>query len=377
MPNERLNRYISLAAGVSRRTADEMIRNGRVTIQGRQVKDPGTLWDPGRDEVRLDGLTLVPLQEELIYVMLHKPDNVVTTMKDKEGRKTAAALVGGLSARVFPVGRLDYHSTGLLLLTNDGDLAYKLTHPRFGVEKTYVAKVMGVPPRASLDVLRRGLPIDGEMTNPAQVTFIEKREGKAWVSIRIAEGRYHQVRKMFDAIGYRVMKLRRVAVGSLELSDVEPGEWRYLTAKELRDLKEYIDRRAAEVAAAGPPPSRVPHETRVEKPGEWRRAHPYVPRPKEPGAAGPAASPRDRKDERRATGPGAYPDGKARPGAPVTASGERKGPRQPKPEWKRPPKAPGGKGAFPAKPGWPKSRPGRRPPPRPSSPRPPSRGRAS
>src|SRR5512134_3073667 len=233
---ERLNRYISLAASVSRRTADELIRNGRVTVGGRLTRDPGAFLDPAKDDVRLDGNTLVPVREEKIYVMAYKPDNVVTTMKDKEGRKTAASLVGDLSARVFPVGRLDYHTTGLLLFTNDGDLAFRLTHPKFGVEKTYLAKVMGVPTPGRLGILRRGLPIDGEMTNPAQVKFLESREGKAWISIRIAEGRYHQVRKMFDAIGHRVMKLRRTAIGNLELADVEPGAWRYLTGKEVREL---------------------------------------------------------------------------------------------------------------------------------------------
>ena len=268
MRTERLNRYISLAAGVSRRVADEMIRGGRVTLGGSRVLDPGTLYDPSSQEARLDGRTLVPVQEEKIYIMLHKPDKVVSTMKDREGRKTAPELVGELSSRVFPVGRLDYHTTGLLLLTNDGDLAYRLTHPRFGVEKTYVAKLMSVPKPFELKALRRGLPIDGKMTNPAQVNFLEKKGGKAWVSLKIAEGRYHQVRKMFDAIGHRVTKLRRVAIGPLELSGVEPGEWRYLAPKELRLLNEYLTRREAETADQAPPPDAPRRATRVETPGD-------------------------------------------------------------------------------------------------------------
>src|SRR5512139_2533694 len=262
MATERLNRYLSLAASVSRRVADEMVRNGRVTVGGVPVLDPGMLWDPSAQEVRLDGRTLVPVQEEKIYIMLYKPDNVVTTMKDREGRKTAPSLIGELSSRVFPVGRLDFHTTGLLLLTNDGEFAYRLTHPRYGVEKSYVAKLMSVPRPAELNVLRRGLPIDGKMTNPAEVHFLEKKGGKAWVSLKIAEGRYHQVRKMFDVIGHRVTKLRRAAIGPLELAGLEPGEWRYLTTKEVRELNEYMDRRAAEAAAQGPPPE-VPR-----RPGE-------------------------------------------------------------------------------------------------------------
>ena len=250
MPTDRLNRYISRAAGVSRRTADEMIRKGRVTVGGRRELDPGFPFDPFRSEVRLDGNLVITVQEEKIYLLANKPDSVVTTMSDKEGRKTAASLVGDLSSRVYPVGRLDYHTTGLLLFTNDGDLAYKLTHPRFGVEKTYVAKMKGVPTPGKLDVLRRGLQIDGEMTNPAKVTFLEAREGKAWVSIRIAEGRHHQVRKMFEAIGHRVMKLRRVAIGPQELVNVEPGDWRYLTGKEVRDLFAYVEQKEREAAQA-------------------------------------------------------------------------------------------------------------------------------
>jgi len=249
MAQERLNRFVSRAAGVSRRTADGMIRKGRVTLRGTQAKEPGILFDPMCEEVRVDGNLLVEVPEEKLYLMAYKPDKVVTTMKDKEGRSTAAGLVGELSSRVFPVGRLDYHTTGLLLFTNDGDLAYRLTHPKFGVEKTYVAKVRGVPSQGKLGVLRKGIPIDGVLTNPAKVNFLESREGKSWISIRIAEGRHHQVRKMFDAIGHRVMKLRRVAVGSLELSNLEPGEWRYLTGREVRELSAYVGRKEKDAAS--------------------------------------------------------------------------------------------------------------------------------
>ncbi len=294
MPTDRLNRYLSRAAGVSRRTADEMIRKGRVTVGGKPARDPGALLDPSRSDLRIDGNRILAVEEEKIYLLAYKPDSVVTTMKDKEGRKTAAALVGELSSRVFPVGRLDYHTTGLLLFTNDGELAYKLTHPKFGVEKTYVAKVMGVPSQGKLGVLRKGLPIDGVMTNPAKVNFLEAREGKGWVSIRIAEGRHHQVRKMFDAIGHRVMKLRRVAIGPLELSNVEPGGWRYLTGKEVRELFAYVEQKERDEARA----PKLQRAVTVGPPQEGR------------------------------------------------------GPRQPKPEWKKPLKGPGQKGRpIPGKPG--------------------------
>jgi len=285
MPTDRLNRYLSRAAGVSRRTADEMIRKGRVTVDRKAALEPGLFLDTFRSEVRIDGNLVITVQEEKIYLMAYKPDSVVTTMSDKEGRKTAGSLVSELSSRVFPVGRLDYHTTGLLLFTNDGDLAYKLTHPKFGVEKTYIAKVMGVPTPGKLGVLRKGLPIDGEMTNPANVTFLETREGKTWVSIRIAEGRHHQVRRMFEAIGHRVMKLRRVAIGPQELSNVEPGDWRYLTGKEVRDLFAYVEQKEREAAA--PPQERK--GPRQPKP-EWKKP------PKGPRPAGP---PRPGKPVRR------------------------------------------------------------------------------
>jgi pseudouridine synthase len=319
---QRLNRYLSLAAGVSRRVADEMVRNGRVTLDGLPVLDPGTLWDPATQEVRLDGRTLVPVLEEKIYIMLYKPDNVVTTMKDREGRKTAPSLIGELSSRVFPVGRLDFHTTGLLLLTNDGEFAYRLTHPRFGVEKTYVAKLMSVPRPAELNILRRGLPIDGKMTTPAQISFLEKKAGKAWVMMRIAEGRYHQVRKMFDAIGHRVTKLRRVAIGPLELSGVEPGEWRYLTPKEVREMNDYMDRRAVE-GAGQKPPSDVPHRPkRFETPSD-RSKRKVIKQ-----SINEAARKKEIEKEKAAQ---------------AARDAERKGPRQPKPAWKRGAKHPGKK----------------------------------
>ncbi|MGW8286369.1 MAG: pseudouridine synthase [Candidatus Deferrimicrobiaceae bacterium] len=294
MLTDRLNRYLSRAAGVSRRTADDMIRMGRVTVGKKPVLDPGALLDPSRCEVRIDGNLILVVPEEKIYLVAYKPDSVVTTMKDKEGRKTAGSLVGELSSRVFPVGRLDYHTTGLLLFTNDGDFAYRLTHPKFGIEKTYVAKVNGIPTKGKLGVLRRGLPIDGVMTNPAKVNFLESRDGKAWISIRIAEGRHHQVRKMFEAIGHRVMKLRRVAIGTLELVNLEPGDWRYLTGKEVRSLVAYVEQKEREAARAPNPNRTAIAATSRERKGprqpkpEWKRSPKGVPKgPGSPGGPGP------------------------------------------------------------------------------------------
>jgi 23S rRNA pseudouridine2605 synthase len=314
MATEHLNRYLSLAASVSRRVADEMVRKGRVTVDGVKVLDPGMLWNPSTQEVRLDDRTLVPIQEEKIYIMLYKPDNVMTTMKDREGRKTAPSLIGELSSRVFPVGRLDFHTTGLLLLTNDGEFAYRLTHPSFGVEKTYIAKLQSVPRPAELGVLRRGVAIDGKMTTPAQVSFIEKKADKAWVTMRIAEGRYHQVRKMFEAVGHRVTKLRRVAIGPLELSGIEPGEWRYLTSKEVREMNSYMDRREVEVAGQKKPADVPHHPKRIETFAD-RGKRKVI---KE--SINEAARKKEIDREKAAA---------------EARAAERKGPRQPKPAWKK------------------------------------------
>jgi hypothetical protein len=188
------------------------------------------------------------------------------------------------------------------------------------VEKTYIAKLMSVPRPAELNVLRRGLPIEGRMTNPAEVHFLEKRGGKAWVSLKIAEGRYHQVRKMFDAIGHRVTKLRRTGVGPLELAGLEPGEWRYLTAKEVRELNEYLERRAAEVASQGPPPEVPRREKRIETQAD--------------------------REKRRAVRQAIYDAARKKEvekeqAAREARDAEQKGPRQPKPAWKRGTKAAG------------------------------------
>ena len=335
MATEHLNRYVSRIATVSRRTADEMIRRGRVTVGRVPVTDPGALLDPATDEVRLDGRAIADVPEERIYLVLNKPDNVVTTMKDQEGRKTVASLVGALSSRVFPVGRLDYHTTGLLLLTNDGELAYRITHPRFGVEKTYVAKVQGIPTPGKLGVLRRGLPIEGRMTNPAEVKLLEAKAGKAWVQIRIAEGRHHQVRKMFEAIGHRAMKLRRTALGPLTVSGLDPGQWRYLTPRELKELAAYV-REKEKTAQTRPPekvPARKPERPRVERPATGPA--PAVPKERDL---------RDRGKKRprgAATGKEKGPPGPDRGSAPGGEARrhpdrERKLPRQPKPRWKGP-----------------------------------------
>lgn len=172
------------------------------------------------------------------YVLLHKPVAVVTTLADPEGRATVATLLGGLRTRVFPVGRLDYHSSGLLLLTDDGELALRLTHPRYGIAKTYVAKVKGVPPAAALQRLARGIRLaDGTRCAPADVRVLEARDDKSWLEVVIDEGRNREVRRMFEAIQHPVDKLRRVRVGPLKLGKLPTGAWRELSDDEVAGLR--------------------------------------------------------------------------------------------------------------------------------------------
>ncbi len=244
--NLKLGRYVAEAAGISRRKAFEAIVSGRVKVDGEIVPDPGYVVDVGKHEVRLDE-NLIQFLEEKIYIMLNKPERVLTSMKDPKGRRTVADIVDNVFPRVFPVGRLDYHTTGLLLLTNDGELTYKLTHPRYMVEKIYIAKVKGIPNERTLNMLRKGIVVDGKKTLPGKFDIIETRRDKAWVQVKIVEGRYRQVRRMFARVGHPVLKLRRVGFANLVLGDLPTGEWRYLTKREVSELKKYIERREKEL----------------------------------------------------------------------------------------------------------------------------------
>lgn len=232
----RLNKFLATAGVASRREADRMIQAGRVRVNGRAVTELGTKVDDGRDRVEADGR---PVKHEArsIYILLHKPEGYVTTLKDPEGRPTVRDLLAGLQTRVFPVGRLDVSSSGLLLLTNDGELAYRLLHPRFEVQKTYVAVVLGEPDDAALDALRRGVFVEGKKTSPARVQMIRRAGGKSVVELDIHEGRKREVRKMLEAVGYPVVELTRTRFAGLTLKGLGPGKWRELRPDELRGLR--------------------------------------------------------------------------------------------------------------------------------------------
>jgi pseudouridine synthase len=216
------------------------MRDGRVSVNGKTVRELGSKADPARDDIRVDGRR-IRLAERHRYLLLNKPRGYVTTRSDPQKRPTVLDLVG-VREYVYPVGRLDFESEGLLLLTNDGDLAAQLTHPRHGVPRVYEATVLGIPDRHDLDRLGRGIVIEGRRTQPAEVQLLPTgRDPKhATLRITVREGRNRQVRKMCEAIGHPVHRLRRVAIGPIRDSRLKPGQWRELTMGEVAKLRAMI-----------------------------------------------------------------------------------------------------------------------------------------
>jgi pseudouridine synthase len=291
---DRLQKILSQAGIASRRAAEKLIAEGRVTVNGVTVREMGSKADPASDDIRVDGRR-VKGPERLRYILLNKPAGYVTTRSDEKRRPTVLDLLGGVREYVYPVGRLDYDTEGLLLLTNDGDLAAMLTHPRHGVERTYEARVAGVPDEDAIERLRRGIPLDGRRTQAADVEVLSRRsgpprggpygrkdrpaeggrddarrtrvddrtrrarelrhsEGDALIRITIREGRNRQVRRMCDAVGHPVKSLTRTRIGSLTDRQLKPGHWRELGADEIRALKR---------SAATPPAAASPRAARV------------------------------------------------------------------------------------------------------------------
>lgn len=223
----RLNKYIAFCGVSSRRGADALIFAGRVSINGNKVINPAVDIDPNNDSVYIDG-KLIYLEEKKVYILMNKPAGVLCACRDDRGRKTVIDILGNIGARVFPVGRLDYDTEGLLLLTNDGDFANRCTHPSHEVNKTYHAVVSGSINDAALNALRQGIDIDGRKTSGAKVKVLARGKDTAVVSVTIHEGRNRQIKRMFETIGYRVEKLKRTAIGNLKADDLLPGQWRHM-----------------------------------------------------------------------------------------------------------------------------------------------------
>lgn len=230
---------IARAGIASRRGAEEMIRNGEVILNGKVVTELGTRADLARDHVKVDGRRLSqPTRFE--YWLLNKPGNMVTTMSDPEKRPHVGHIIKAMGRKIVPAGRLDFHTTGALLLTNDGELAARITHPRHNLEKIYQAKVNRVPGNRQIDRLRNGVRLDDGVTKPAYVRIVRTADEKAWLELRIVEGRNRQVRRMMEAVGLTVEKLRRTAIGPIKLGRLATGTARHLTREEVAELRDAL-----------------------------------------------------------------------------------------------------------------------------------------
>jgi pseudouridine synthase len=234
----RLNKYLAMCGVASRRKADELIRQGRVSVNGKIIDQLGVKVDPERDSIYVDGRK-VEYRGKMVYIVLNKPKDCITTVRDERGRRTVMDFIK-VKERVFPVGRLDRNTTGVLLLTNDGELAYRLMHPRYKVEKAYKVGLDRPVKISDLERLRDGIMLDGRRTGRCEVFYLPNSDNRE-VGIVIREGRYRQIRRMFERLGYKVRKLHRVSFGGITVSGMKRGEWRYLTEREIRRLKRLVE----------------------------------------------------------------------------------------------------------------------------------------
>jgi pseudouridine synthase len=290
---ERLQKFLAQAGVASRRQAEQYMLEGRVTVNGQVTKELGSKVDPDKDAVKVDGKRV--LGERPAYVLMNKPKGTLCTLDDPEGRPLVTDLVKGVKARLFPVGRLDFDTTGALLLTNDGELANLLMHPRHRFTKTYLAKVKGVPTEERLEKLRRGVNIEGVRTAPAEARLVALKEKNSLVELILREGRNRQVKRMFLEVGHPVLRLQRTAYAFLDLSGLEPGQWRHLDPEEVKRL------RAAAARANASPEDGGGMRERLERPLK-------KPREGQPPRAGAAKRPSN-----------------GRPGAPRTRSSSGSG----------------------------------------------------
>lgn len=243
MAQERLQKILSQAGIASRRQAEKFITEGRVTVNGSVVTELGSKADLSADHIKVDG-KLLRAPKRQVYIALNKPNNTVTTVSDPEGRATVMDLLRGVKERVYPVGRLDYHSEGLLLLTNDGDLAHRIMSSHTHLTKTYLVKVTGQLDEEHAQRFRDGVPLMGRRTLPAGLRLLQKAENP-WYEVKLSEGRNNQIRLMFKHFGKLVEKLKRVRIGPLELGSLKPGEFRHLTDEEIKKLKRAVERSGA------------------------------------------------------------------------------------------------------------------------------------
>ncbi len=236
---ERLHKLIARAGFASRRKAEDLILQGRVEVNGKVISRVGVIVDPIKDIIKVDGQLITESEPKVyLYLILNKPPKVLTTLHDSRGRSTVADLIRrGVKERVYPVGRLDWDAEGLMLLTNDGEVANTLIHPRYKVPKTYLVKLRGVLNRLAIKKLESGVYLEDGKTLPAQIRVGKKNVKSFWISITIREGRNKQIKRMCRAVGYEVARIVRIRFGPLELGDLKPGEYRYLSSREIKFLK--------------------------------------------------------------------------------------------------------------------------------------------
>lgn len=255
---ERLQKLISAAGIASRRAAEEMILSGRVAVNGSVVTELGTKADPAQDRITVDSKALAIASQKL-YILLNKPTGYITALKDSQGRPLVTDLLKEVPERVYPVGRLDYNTEGLLLLTNDGEWANRLMHPRHEVEKEYFVRVRGKVAEQQLKRLAEGVELEDGRTAPAKVRLVKSGEQNDWISVAIHEGRNRQVRRMCEAVSLLVVRLRRVRYGSLSMGTLKPGEFRYLSEAEVNELAGKVTSSTAPSSATPrTPPAKTP-----------------------------------------------------------------------------------------------------------------------
>lgn len=238
----RLNKYIAHSGAASRREADRLIEAGRVKVNGGVVRNMGIRVDSDQDRIEVDG-RILEAKMPSTYIMLNKPPGYLVTMKDPFGRPTIMELLPHLRTRVYPVGRLDNDSEGLLLLTNDGELAHKLMHPRYRIRKVYMVKVKGTPESSRLRLLEAGIYLDGKKTAPAKIKLISASPRGSLLRVEIHEGRKREIRRMFAYLGHEVTTLQRILFAGLGLRNLKPGQWRPLAKEEIAELKKQVDQK--------------------------------------------------------------------------------------------------------------------------------------
>jgi 23S rRNA pseudouridine2605 synthase len=304
MPGERLQKFLAAAGVASRRKAEALIVEGRVRVNERVVTELGTRVDPSSDLVTVDG-KLVSAAAERAYYLLYKPPGCVTTVSDPEGRPTALDYLSGVRERVFPVGRLDYDAEGAVLFTDDGELANRLAHPRYGHRRVYLAKVKGDPPPEALERMRAGLRLEDGPARALEVEVHERAERNVWIRMVVGEGRYHLVKRLCEAVGLQIQRLFRPEFGGLSVEGLRPGAFRRLSPDEVRALRGAVGLApgAAAPPAARPLPRAARRHGHGPPPPPSQAPRPPAPRPSTRGPAGAERAERQDRPARTRGGP--------------------------------------------------------------------------